>query len=83
MRTVIYTHKGWFLLCPIYLGDIDSDAPEVIPRDWMLGILFAISEFLFACYVGAVELIKPDFEPMFPMVITGQLKEPLTLSFFP
>lgn len=34
------THKGWFLLCPVYLADVDSDAIVPIPRSrWLNGWL--------------------------------------------
>ena len=42
--TVIYTHKGWFGLCPVYLAGIDSDGPNVDPRHWSLGWLMDLSE---------------------------------------
>ena len=31
-KTVTLTHKGWLGLCPVYFGDIDSEAPVVEPR---------------------------------------------------
>lgn len=27
MSEVLLTHRGWLLLCPIYAGDLDSEAP--------------------------------------------------------
>lgn len=36
-NTWTVTHTGWFLLCPLWLADIDTDAPVPIPRhvpDW-------------------------------------------------
>jgi hypothetical protein len=30
-------HKGWFLACPILAGDIDGEAPLIVPRPFVPG----------------------------------------------
>lgn len=76
MNTVTYTHKGWFGVCPIYLGDIEGDC-NVTARHDALGWLMDLSQFVieFAIYVKT--LINPNYEPMFPMCVTGELSEPI------
>lgn len=32
MQKVEYTHKGWFLFCPIWIADWESETPVVAPR---------------------------------------------------
>ena len=39
------THKGWFGFCPIYLGDVHSDAPIVIVRYEWLWPLMTLSQW--------------------------------------
>lgn len=34
--TRTFTHRAWFGVCPVYMGDIDSQAPHVHPRHWSL-----------------------------------------------
>lgn len=29
---VTFTHKGWFGLCPVYIGDINTEGPCLDPR---------------------------------------------------
>lgn len=80
-RTVTYTHKGWFLLCPVYLANLESAGPDVLPRIDFLTWLLYLSEVLYGLLVEAICFVRPDYEPMFPLMVTGQLKNPLTLTF--
>ncbi|WP_374342606.1 hypothetical protein [Azonexus sp.] len=67
-----HTHKGWFLLCPIYLADVESDGPQIEPRRyvpaWWLNANIALCDAL----LMIVELFGG--EPMYPMLITGEIK---------
>lgn len=67
------THKGWFLLCPVLMADVDSDCPYVETRrfvpDWWFSVNAAIVDvFLFAAEIMGIE-------PMFPFLITGEIKD--------
>ncbi len=31
LTSVTYTHKGWIGLCPVYIGDPDTDEPLLDP----------------------------------------------------
>jgi hypothetical protein len=30
-----FTHEGWFYLCPVYLGNVDSNRPRVHEKNWV------------------------------------------------
>lgn len=30
------THKGWFGICPVYIGGIESDGPLIVERSPLL-----------------------------------------------
>lgn len=75
--TVIYTHKGWFGLCPVYLAGLDSDGPNVDPRHLSLGWLMDLSEAVFGSYIYLRTMFNPAFEPMWPLVITDELATPI------
>lgn len=68
-----YTHKGWFGICPVYLAKIETDAPVVEPRWRFLGCLLVLSEAVFGLIIYIATAINPDYEPAWPLLITGQL----------
>ena len=70
-----YTHSGWFLgLVPVYLGDIDSDTPVVAERNWVPEWYFWLVEAVFGLFCWANSILFKDFEPAFPIVITGRIE---------
>ena len=70
-----YSHYGWFAgLVPIYLGDIDSDAPVIAERNWVPEWYFLVVEILFGLLCWVSSILFPSFEPAFPMLITGEIK---------
>ena len=51
-NTWIATHTAWFWLCPIYLAEIESDAPVPIPRyvpGWWFEFNLTLNDFV--CWV--------------------------------
>ena len=68
------THKGWFGVCPVYFGLLDSPAPVVVERHRLLLPLMMISEFVF----GLVMLMFDD--PKWPLMVTGELPPGLALD---
>lgn len=71
-----YTHYGWFLgLVPVYLADVDSDAPVVVERNWVPEWYCWAVEALFGLFCWAASLVIPNFEPMFSMLVTGEIKK--------
>lgn len=69
------THKGWMLFCPIYIGDVNTDCPYIVPR-------LSILEPVFWVATGIQELVitlcsyfyDEEYEPNYWFVITGELK---------
>ena len=46
MQKVEYTHKGWFLFCPIWIANWESEEPAVAPR-YKLEPLFWLADQFF------------------------------------
>lgn len=42
MNRVALTHRGWFGLCPVYVGDINSDEPFIDPPPLVAGLAFLV-----------------------------------------
>ena len=82
MRTCTYTHKGWFGMCPIYLARIDSPSgPDVDERHWLLTPWMNFNEWLVGAWIFVRSMFDPDYEPMFPMLVTGKLESPVTVTY--
>lgn len=80
-RTVTFTHKGWFGLCPVYfaeLGEEKDDFGGVEARHWSLEWLFDLSEILFGMLFFILGFFRADIELSWPFLITGELAEPIT-----
>lgn len=60
-QDVTYTHKGWLLLCPVFMCFLPNDETHIEARHWLLEPLMLI-----CCFV-AMAL------PSFPLVVTGEL----------
>lgn len=73
MTDIEYTHKGWFGVCPVFLAEIDSDGPIMDPRHWSLVPLFWFSEILMAFVVFCTSAMNPEWEPVWPIRITGEI----------
>jgi hypothetical protein len=74
---ITFTHKGWFGLCPVYIGDINTEGPCLDPRHWSLSWLMPVSEAIFGMAFWIMTTINPDYEPMWPIRITGKLAQPI------
>lgn len=75
-----FTHKGWFGICPIYLADVDSDGPRIEPRFMFTGWLIHLSTFIYGSCIWFITSINPEFEPRWPMLITGALDKPIFIE---
>jgi hypothetical protein len=69
-----FTHYGWFFMCPIYLNANEGDGMAVEARHWMLEPWFTVNELIFAACVWIMTSINPEYEPMFPFRVTGEIK---------
>lgn len=79
MKTT-FTHKGWFGICPVYFANLQSDSPVVHERrPWMLPLMM-ISEFMYGVAFACTRLVRPDWEPMWPLRVTGVISPPLVLD---
>lgn len=52
---VEYTHKGWFLFCPIWIANWQSDCPDVTPRYHLQPLLW-LAMLFFELMAWAYEL---------------------------
>ena len=66
-----FTHKGWFLLCPVLIEDADSDCPYMETRrfipEWWFSVNLAVVDVLL---FGAFCL---GFDAQYPILITGEI----------
>ncbi|WP_455387421.1 hypothetical protein [Petrachloros mirabilis] len=65
-----FTHKGWVLIAPVYLGGHDGFTPVVKARHWTLEWL------LDACEV----VMRMFYRGGFPILVTGELAEPIRVK---
>jgi hypothetical protein len=75
MKLPPLTHKGLFCgIAPVYIGGLETDAPLVVERHWSLMPVLWMTEVLFSAFVFVGSLFAPDWEPMYPLVITGEIE---------
>lgn len=68
-----FTHKGWIGFCPVLVGDLESGGPIVKARPGF-GWLMPISDALQGAAFTLLSAIDPNYQPMWPIRITGRLK---------
>lgn len=73
MSELEWTHKGWFGLCPVYIAELDTDEPFIEPRHWLFEPLMFISHYGFVSLIFLISLVDPEYEPNWPIRITGEL----------
>lgn len=72
-----FTHRGWFGICPVYLGRLDQPEPVVHERrPWMLPLML-FSECMYGIVFWVIGLVRPDYEPAWPIQVTGRLPTPI------
>ncbi|WP_343590156.1 hypothetical protein [Paracidovorax wautersii] len=70
-----FTHYGWFVgLVPVYVGDLDQVAPVVAERNGVPEWCFTLAEAAFGLFCWVSSMVSPDFEPSFPILITGEIQ---------
>jgi hypothetical protein len=69
-----YSHYGWFFMCPVYIGNLDSAAPYVDARSTWLEWWHDVNLAIFSVCVMIMEGINPEYEAMFPLYLTGEIK---------
>ena len=71
---IIFTHKGWFGLCPVYFAGIETEGPVVEPRNQFVEWLMTLSEYVFGTYFLIRATLNAYYEPEWPMVVTGEIE---------
>lgn len=79
--TVTLTHKGWFGLCPVYYAGLDTDAPFVDPRHWLMQPLMWFSEAMYDLFFVVISALTDYPDQGWPLVITGELRIPVQRSY--
>lgn len=74
-RTITYTHKGWFGVCPVHYANLHTEAPIVEPRHWLFDPLMWVSELVFGLVFLALDVAGRD-NPGWPLKVTGSLTPP-------
>lgn len=69
------THKGWFMFCPVLMGDIHTECPLVVPRWRILWPVFYLARVTQATVITLCSLCSAEYEPQWYMLVTGQLRE--------
>ena len=80
-QSITYTHKGWIGLCPVYISGPDTDCPAVDARHAWLEWLHDLSLFIYGVCFHIAGMINPEFDPAWPIKITGELRKPITMEF--
>ncbi len=57
------THAGWFLFCPVYLADVDSDGPIVWERSRWFALLFWAAGVIQSAAIWVLSRLDHDYEP--------------------
>jgi hypothetical protein len=77
-RTQKFTHQGWFGICPVYVGELESEAPHITPRteNAFYEFLFTVSHYAFMAFFTVTDILLPAWQPGFPIYITSELLVP-------
>lgn len=73
-----FTHRGWFGICPVYIGDLDTEIPCLTPLhdNVFFETLFVLSHYGFMAFFTVADIINPSWQPGFPIVVTEELLVP-------
>lgn len=80
MMKVPLTHKGWFGLCPVYIGGNYRGAPVYVERHWTALPLLMLSELMAVVCLLCFALMDPMAEPVLPLKTTGKLPPGRTMT---
>lgn len=68
------THKGlMFGIVPVYLDFTSRECPEVEGRFFGCEFLLTVCGLAFEAFSYVMTLANPEYEPLFPIAITGVL----------
>lgn len=70
----MFTHKGWFWFCPIYMTDPETTFPmSVETRSEWMEPLFTVAEYFERARIWLTAQIVDDYEPTFMFKVTGRI----------
>ena len=70
-----YTHYGLFCgLVPVYVGRPESESPDVVERNWVPALWLWIVVGVYGLFIAACSLVNDDYEPAWPITITGPIQ---------
>lgn len=76
MEEMNRTHKGLlFGIVPVYLDMTNEQEPIVEVRWSWLDPIADICAEIFGLCVAFRQFVDPDYEPMFPIRVTGEIKK--------
>jgi hypothetical protein len=71
-----FTHKGLYAgMIPIYIDMRNSEAPGVAVRNWYPDCLIDVAEVLLYPIEMIWQILDPEHQPMFALVLTGLIKK--------
>ncbi|CAB3851767.1 hypothetical protein LMG26842_02878 [Achromobacter dolens] len=69
-----FTHYGWFCgVVPVYLGNLEGEAPLVAERNGIPEWVLSLAGALFAAFVKIAAVVAPDWDIQAPLVVTGPI----------
>lgn len=74
---MLFTHHGWFGLCPVHIGKPYSGALALKPRHVLLEWWMDLNEMALGFAGEAIQFFDEDYEPLWPIRITGKLDTPI------
>lgn len=69
-----FQHKGWFLFCPVYIGSKDTNCPNMVERNGVPEWVWHAALGLFDINCIIMSWVNPNFDPLFPILVTGELE---------
>lgn len=68
------THKGlMYGIVPCYFDFTNEECPEVEGRFLGCDLLCDVVEIIFSAFCFVATFLNPDYEPLFPIKLTGTL----------
>lgn len=82
VRKVTYTHKGWYLFCPIWIAnwEDETDSPEVAAR-YKLDFLFWLADQVFLTMSAMHEMRTGEPLPFCFKVYPKPLEKPVAHEY--
>lgn len=74
---MVFTHRGWFGLCPVFVGMVESEGPALMARHPVLEWWLDLQEILLGSAGFVLSLLNPGYEPMWPIRIGAPLDKPI------